>query len=62
MPQENEVVLISDELGIRFGRIIDKDYKLWEWLFKHGFDFWDTVSWDVYAWMPLPEPYKEKKL
>lgn len=61
LPQENEVVLISDELGIRFGRIIDKDYKLWEWLFEHGFDFWDTVSWDVYAWMPLPEPYQAER-
>ena len=58
LPEENETVLISDELGIRFGRITDKNYKIWEWLFEHGYDFWDTVSWDVYAWMPMPEPYK----
>ena len=58
LPEENETVLISDELGIRFGRITDKNYKIWEWLFEHGYDFWDTVSWDVYAWMPLPEPYE----
>ena len=30
----------------------------WEWAYESGSDYWEEL-YDVSAWMPLPEPYKE---
>ena len=57
LPEEKELVLLCDRYGdMTLGRLIRTD---------EGFK-WDAYTWwndidDWNAWMPLPEPWKERK-
>lgn len=57
LPEEGKMVLISDDGDIDFGMYEEGG---WLWLYESGTSYWAGIE-KVDAWMPLPEPYKEKK-
>ena len=60
LPEHWVMVLITTIYGdIEFGHYNEEE-KTWEWLCESGTNYWGECA-GVLAWMPLPEPYKERR-
>lgn len=60
LPEENESVMASTELGVFPETRYSKKYG-WEWAYEAGENYWRALGYKVTAWMPLPEPYKPQE-
>ena len=57
LPEDEVTVMVSCGKCV-FPEARYSETRGWEWAYESGSDYWEEL-YDVNAWMPLPEPYKE---
>ena len=64
IPISEKLPKVDEEVFISFGHgspleIGKYNGKQWEYLYESGADYWTEPFFEVKAWMPLPDRYKE---
>ena len=64
IPVSEKLPKVDEEVFISFGHgspleIGKYNGKQWEYLYESGADYWTEPFFEVKAWMPLPDRYKE---
>ena len=64
IPISEKLPKVDEEVFISFGHgspleIGKYNGKQWEYLYESGADYWTEPLFEVKAWMPLPDRYKE---